>query len=245
MFREICQVSYQTITNLSLDSQNLSVNLVENQTNQFSLSDISSDSKKSSFLDMLNSRTEERFSQNTDNNFATSFEKSDSFEKSSNSEVKNNLNEIEDSSVKEMNDNGRENKIQKSEESKKIDESKVSETDKKKSLNVSDENKVAKDELLLRMNGSITVFYHALDRLKLYGEKMFGSSNDEKVEEISIGEKENVEAEETEMTDICRNLISVVERQKEIIDELLKMKQEIGALKCHAVGMTPANKEQK
>ena len=46
MFREICQVSYQTITNLSLDSQNLSVNLVENQTNQFSLSDISFDSKK-------------------------------------------------------------------------------------------------------------------------------------------------------------------------------------------------------
>ena len=31
-------------------------------------------------------------------------------------------------------------------------------------------NKAAKDELLLRMNGSITVFYHALDRLKLYGE---------------------------------------------------------------------------
>ena len=146
MFREICQVSYQTITNLSLDSQNLSVNLVENQTNQFSLSDISFDSKKSSFLDMLNSQTEERFSQKTDNNFATSFEKSDSFEKSSNSEIKNNLNEIEDSSVKEMNDNGRENKIQKSEESKKIDESKVSETDKKKSLNVSDENKVVKDE---------------------------------------------------------------------------------------------------
>ena len=146
MFREICQVSYQTITNLSLDSQNLSVNLVENQTNQFSLSDISSDSKKSSFLDMLNSRTQESFSQKADNNFATSFEKSDSFEKSSNSEIKNNFNEIEDSSVKEMNDNGRENKIQKSEESKKIDESKVSETDKKKSLNVSDENKVAKDE---------------------------------------------------------------------------------------------------
>lgn len=146
MFREICQVSYQTITNLSLDSQNLSVNLVENKTNQFSLSDISFDSKKSSFLDMLNSQTEERFSKKTDNNFATSFEKSDSFEKSSNSEVKNNLNEIEDSSVKEMNDNGRENRIQKSAESKKIDESKVSETDKKKSLNVSDENKVAKDE---------------------------------------------------------------------------------------------------
>ena len=81
--------------------------------------------------------------------------------------------------------------------------------------------------------------------LKLYGEKMFGSSNDDKVEEISIGEKENVESEETEMTYICRNLISVVERQKEIIDELLKMKQEIGALKCHAVEMTPANKEQK
>lgn len=146
MFREICQVSYQTITNLSLDSQNLSVNFANNQTNQFSLSDISFDSKKYSFLDMLNSRTQESFSQKTDNNFATSFEKSDSFEKSSNSEIKNNLNEIEDSSVKEMNDNGRENKIQKSEESKKIDESKVSETDKKNSLNVSDENKVAKDE---------------------------------------------------------------------------------------------------
>lgn len=146
MFREICQVSYQTITNLSLDSQNLSVNFANNQTNQFSLSDISFDSKKSSFLDMLNSRTEERFSQKTDNNFATSFEKSDSFEKSSNSEIRNNFNEIEDSSVKEMNDNGRENEIQKSEESKKIDESKVSETDKKNSLNESDENKVAKDE---------------------------------------------------------------------------------------------------
>ena len=78
-------MSYQTITNLSLDSQNLSVNLVENQTNQFSLSDISSDSKKSSFLDMLNSRTEERFSQKSNDSFATSFEKSDSFEKSSNS----------------------------------------------------------------------------------------------------------------------------------------------------------------
>ena len=140
MFREICQVSYQTITNLSLDSQNLSVNLVENQTNQFSLSDISSDSKKSSFLDMLNSQTEERFSQKTDNNFATSFEKSDSFEKSSNSEIKNNLNEIEDSSVKEMNDNGRENKIQKSDKSEKIaDEKNVeSQTD--------SENKVSKDE---------------------------------------------------------------------------------------------------
>ena len=146
MFREICQVSYQTITNLSLDSQNLSVNLVENQTNQFSLSDISFDSKKSSFLDMLNSRTQESFSQKNDDSFGVSFEKSDSFEKSSNSEIKNNFNEIEDSSVKEMNDNGRENKIQKSEESKKIDESKVSETDKKNSLNVSDENKVAKDE---------------------------------------------------------------------------------------------------
>ena len=140
MFREICQVSYQTITNLSLDSQNLSVNLVENKTNQFSLSDISSDSKKSSFLDMLNSQTEERFSQKTDNNFATSFEKSDSFEKSSNSEIKNNLNEIEDSSVKEMNDNGRENKIQTSDKSEKIaDEKNVeSQTD--------SENKVSKDE---------------------------------------------------------------------------------------------------
>lgn len=140
MFREICQVSYQTITNLSLDSQNLSVNLVENQTNQFSLSDISFDSKKSSFLDMLNSRTEERFSQKTDNNFATSFEKSDSFEKSSNSEIKNNFNEIEDSSVKEMNDNGRENKIQTSDKSEKIaDEKNVeSQTD--------SENKVSKDE---------------------------------------------------------------------------------------------------
>ncbi|MCI6186301.1 MAG: flagellar hook-length control protein FliK [Spirochaetia bacterium] len=139
-------MSYQTITNLSLDSQNLSVNLVENKTNQFSLSDISFDSKKSSFLDMLNSRTQESFSQKNDDSFGVSFEKSDSFEKSSNSEIKNNLNEIEDSSVKEMNDNGRENKIQKSEESKKFDESKVSETDKKNSLNVSDENKVAKDE---------------------------------------------------------------------------------------------------
>lgn len=140
MFREICQVSYQTITNLSLDSQNLSVNLVENQTNQFSLSDISFDSKKSSFLDMLNSRTEERFSQKTDNNFATSFEKSNSFEKSSNSEIKNNFNEIEDSSVKEMNDNGGENKIQTSDKSEKIaDEKNVeSQTD--------SENKVAKDE---------------------------------------------------------------------------------------------------
>ena len=140
MFREICQVSYQTITNLSLDSQNLSVNLVENKTNQFSLSDISFDSKKSSFLDMLNSRTQESFSQKTDNNFATSFEKSDSFEKSSNSEIKNNLNENEDSSVKEMNDNGRENKIQKSDKSEKIaDEKNVeSQTD--------SENKVSEDE---------------------------------------------------------------------------------------------------
>lgn len=140
MFREICQVSYQTITNLSLDSQNLSVNFVNNQTNQFSLSDISFDSKKSSFLDMLNSRTQESFSQKNDDSFATSFEKSDSFEKSSNSEIKNNLNEIEDSSVKEMNDNGRENKIQKSDKSEKIaDEKNVeSQTD--------SENKVSKDE---------------------------------------------------------------------------------------------------
>lgn len=140
MFREICQVSYQTITNLSLDSQNLSVNFANNQTNQFSLSDISFDSKKSSFLEMLNSRTQESFSQKTDNNFATSFEKSDSFEKSSNSEIKNNFNEIEDSSVKEMNDNGRENKIQKSDKSEKIaDEKNVeSQTD--------SENKVSKDE---------------------------------------------------------------------------------------------------
>ena len=104
MFREICQVSYQTITNLSLDSQNLSVNFANNQTNQFSLSDISFDSKKSSFLDMLNSRTQESFSQKNDDSFGVSLEKSDSFEKSSNSEIKNNLNEIEDSSVKEMND---------------------------------------------------------------------------------------------------------------------------------------------
>ena len=140
MFREICQVSYQTITNLSLDSQNLSVNLVENQTNQFSLSDISFDSKKSSFLDMLNSRTQESFSQKSDDSFGVSFEKSDSFEKSSNSEIKNNLNEIEDSSVKEMNDNGRENKIQTSDKSEKIaDEKNVeSQTD--------SENKVSKDE---------------------------------------------------------------------------------------------------
>ena len=140
MFREICQVSYQTITNLSLDSQNLSVNLVNNQTNQFSLSDISFDSKNSSFLDMLNSCTQESFSQKTDNNFATSFEKSDSFEKSSNSEIKNNFNEIEDSSVKEMNDNGRENKIQTSDKSEKIaDEKNVeSQTD--------SENKVSEDE---------------------------------------------------------------------------------------------------
>ena len=140
MFREICQVSYQTITNLSLDSQNLSVNFVNNQTNQFSLSDISFDSKKSSFLDMLNSRTQESFSPKNDDSFATSFEKSDSFEKSSNSEIKNNLNEIEDSSVKEMNDNGRENKIQKSDKSEKIaDEKNVeSQTD--------SENKVSKDE---------------------------------------------------------------------------------------------------
>lgn len=140
MFREICQVSYQTITNLSLDSQNLSVNFVNNQTNQFSLSDISFDSKKSSFLDMLNSRTQESFSQKNDDSFATSFEKSDSFEKSSNSEIKNNLNEIEDSSVKEMNDNGRENKIQRSDKSEKIaDEKNVeSQTD--------SENKVSEDE---------------------------------------------------------------------------------------------------
>ena len=140
MFREICQVSYQTITNLSLDSQNLSVNFVNNQTNQFSLSDISFDSKKSSFLDMLNSRTQESFSQKNDDSFGVSFEKSDSFEKSSNSEIKNNLNEIEDSSVKEMNDNGRENKIQKSDKSEKIaDEKNVeSQTD--------SENKVSKDE---------------------------------------------------------------------------------------------------
>ncbi len=133
-------MSYQTITNLSLDSQNLSVNLVENQTNQFSLSDISFDSKKSSFLDMLNSRTQESFSQKNDDSFGVSFEKSDSFEKSSNSEIKNNLNEIEDSSVKEMNDNGRENKIQKSDKSEKIaDEKNVeSQTD--------SENKVSKDE---------------------------------------------------------------------------------------------------
>lgn len=140
MFREICQVSYQTITNLSLDSQNLSVNLVENKTNQFSLSDISFDSKKSSFLDMLNSRTQESFSQKNDDSFGVSFEKSDSFEKFSNSEIKNNFNEIEDSSVKEMNDNGRENKIQTSDKSEKIaDEKNVeSQTD--------SENKVSKDE---------------------------------------------------------------------------------------------------
>ena len=140
MFREICQVSYQTITNLSLDSQNLSVNFVNNQTNQFSLSDISFDSKKSSFLDMLNSRTQESFSQKSDDSFGVSFEKSDSFEKSSNSEIKNNLNEIEDSSVKEMNDNGRENKIQTSDKSEKIaDEKNVeSQTD--------SENKVSEDE---------------------------------------------------------------------------------------------------
>lgn len=140
MFREICQVSYQTITNLSLDSQNLSVNFANNQTNQFSLSDISFDSKKSSFLDMLNSRTQESFSQKNDDSFGVSFEKSDSFEKSSNSEIKNNLNEIEDSSVKEMNDNGRENKIQTSDKSEKIaDEKNVeSQTD--------SENKVSKDE---------------------------------------------------------------------------------------------------
>ena len=140
MFREICQVSYQTITNLSLDSQNLSVNFVNNQTNQFSLSDISFDSKKSSFLDMLNSRTQESFSQKSDDSFGVSFEKSDSFEKSSNSEIKNNLNENKDSSVKEMNDNGRENKIQKSDKSEKIaDEKNVeSQTD--------SENKVSKDE---------------------------------------------------------------------------------------------------
>ncbi len=140
MFREICQVSYQTITNLSLDSQNLSVNFVNNQTNQFSLSDISFDSKKSSFLDMLNSRTQESFSQKNDDSFGVSFEKSDSFEKSSNSEIKNNLNENEDSSVKEMNDNGRENKIQRSDKSEKIaDEKNVeSQTD--------SENKVSEDE---------------------------------------------------------------------------------------------------
>lgn len=140
MFREICQVSYQTITNLSLDSQNLSVNLVENQTNQFSLYDISFDSKKSSFLEMLNSRTQESFSQKNDDSFGVSFEKSDSFEKSSNSEVKNNFKEIEDSSVKEMNKNDRENEIQKSDKSEKIaDEKNVeSQTD--------SENKVSKDE---------------------------------------------------------------------------------------------------
>lgn len=140
MFREICQVSYQTITNLSLDSQNLSLNLVENQTNQFSLSDISFDSKKSSFLDMLNSRTQESFSQKNDDSFCVSFEKSDSFEKSSNSEIKNNFSEIEDSSVKEMNDNGRENKIQTSDKSEKIadDKNVESQTD--------SENKVSKDE---------------------------------------------------------------------------------------------------
>lgn len=140
MFREICQVSYQTITNLSLDSQNLSVNFANNQTNQFSLSDISFDSKKSSFLEMLNSRTQESFSQKNDDSFGVSFEKSDSFEKSSNSEIKNNLNEIEDSSVKEMNDNGRENKIQTSDKSEKIaDEKNVeSQTD--------SENKVSEDE---------------------------------------------------------------------------------------------------
>ncbi|MDY4832186.1 MAG: flagellar hook-length control protein FliK [Treponema sp.] len=133
-------MSYQTITNLSLDSQNLSVNFANNQTNQFSLSDISFDSKKSSFLEMLNSRTQESFSQKNDDSFGVSFEKSDSFEKSSNSEIKNNLNEIEDSSVKEMNDNGRENKIQTSDKSEKIaDEKNVeSQTD--------SENKVSEDE---------------------------------------------------------------------------------------------------
>ena len=147
MFREICQVSYQTITNLSLDSQNLSVNLVENQTNQFSLSDISFDSKKSSFLDMLNSHRQENFSQ-----------------KSAGFDVSETQTEIADSvSAKDVSRIDSESEFQKNADSEKLEEpqnvenktesktesktetEKKSETEKSHSLS-GDEKKVSENE---------------------------------------------------------------------------------------------------
>ena len=106
MFREICQVSYQTITNLSLDSQNLSVNFSNSQTTQFSLSDISFDSKNSSFLDMLNSHRQENFSQ-----------------KSAGFDVSETQTEIADSvSAKDVSRIDSESEVQKNADSEKLEE---------------------------------------------------------------------------------------------------------------------------
>ena len=143
MFREICQVSYQTITNLSLDSQNLSVNFSNSQTTQFSLSDISFDSKNSSFLDMLNSHRQENFSQ-----------------KSAGFDVSETQTEISDSvSAKDVSRIDSESEVQKNADSEKLDEphnvenktesktetEKKSETEKSHSLS-DDENKFSENE---------------------------------------------------------------------------------------------------
>ena len=106
MFREICQVSYQTITNLSLDSQNLSVNFVNNQTNQFSLSEISAGSKNSPFMDMLNSFRQDFSLQKTERTVGSSFgvsagaEKSNGILGSGNSDSFENYNSLDSSEVK-------------------------------------------------------------------------------------------------------------------------------------------------
>lgn len=147
MFREICQVSYQTISNLSLDSQNLSVNLVNNQTTQFSLSDISFDSKNSSFLDMLNSHRQENFSQKsagfdvseTQTEIADSVSAKDVSRIDSESEVQKNA----DSEKLEEPQNV-ENKTESKTESK-TETEKKSETEKSHSLS-DDEKKVSENE---------------------------------------------------------------------------------------------------
>lgn len=163
-------MSYQTITNLSLDSQNLSVNLVNNQTNQFSLYEISAGSKNSPFMDMLNSRTQELFSQKNDDAFGFSAgfvnhnavsggissgigetAATEDCYKSADSELNNTRNEKTDSfSDNEVNKNNREKEINKKTDSEKtVDEKNVeSQTDceKNRYLNENDDNKVSEDE---------------------------------------------------------------------------------------------------
>ena len=84
--------------------------------------------------------------------------------------------------------------------------------------------------------------------LKLYGDKLFESSDEELEEidesEITEDEKEQEVRVKDRVTGFCRSLIMVVERQNEIIDELLSVKRELDNLKAHATNMTPV-KENK
>lgn len=77
--------------------------------------------------------------------------------------------------------------------------------------------------------------------LKLYGDKLFKSSDDEEITEIDVEDKNEIteEIEEDEITQVCKSLLMIVERQNKIINELITLKEDLENVKSHANGMTP------